>query len=499
MVDPTAGPHGTLVVATESNDIYGFDAADGHQLWTRNLGVPWNSSDIGCSDVGQTVGITSTPAIDTTTHTAYMTSKTYDSNGAAIYKVRAIDLADGSDKSSFANGVTIAGAASNAPTKGFDAKNLLQRPGPLMMSNGFLYAAFGGLCDTAPYRGWVVGVNKSNGAVATRWTDEAGLLDPNPPETGRPGGGIWQSGGHLVEDNGDIVAVSGNGDMPSAPTAGSAAPSTLALGESVIRLRPAPITGVLQAVDFWTPCNAQDLADRDLDLGSGAPLVLPTPQFPANLLLVVGKAAPLYLLHRDNLGGFQQGGAGSCSDNSGSAGDNIVSSFSPGGAFGPWATPSVWPGDGGLIYLPYQAYLSSPKVLAYRVSGGGTPTLSIAGQSNDDPYGFGSSSAIVTSTGTSSGSALMWIVRLPGGDGVGAELRAYDPVPVNGNLTLRGRWSIGQGTKFNTPTVHNGRMYVGSQDGFVHAFGAVPPSTAAAQSPPPPRRATTTEVPDKGQ
>jgi hypothetical protein len=159
----------------------------------------------------------------------------------------------------------------------------------------------------------------------------------------------------------------------------------------------------------------------------------------------------------------------------------------------------VWPGDGGLIYLPYQAYLSSPKVLAYRVSGGGTPTLSIAGQSNDDPYGFGSSSAIVTSTGTSSGSALMWIVRLPGGDGVGAELRAYDPVPVNGNLTLRGRWSIGQGTKFNTPTVHNGRMYVGSQDGFVHAFGAVPPSTAAAQSPPPPRRATTTEVPDKGQ
>jgi PQQ-like domain len=498
VVDPgTNLPNGTLVVATESNNIYGFDAVDGHLLWARNLGGPWNSSDIGCNDVGQTVGITSTPAIDTAAHTAYMTSKTYVS-GVPTYKVFAIDLTNGDDKSNFVGGVTIAGAAQNDPLAGFDATRLLQRPG-LLLAGGVVYAAFGGLCDTPPYRGWVVGVNASTGATTARWTDEALNPDPNPPVTGRPGGGIWQAGGHLVADGGDILVVSGNGDISPTPLPGNTPPTRL--GESVIRLRvsTAPLTaGQLQAVDFWTPCNAQDLSDRDLDIGSGAPLVLPTPQFPSNLLLVVGKDSPLYLLHRNNLGGFQQGGAGTCPDSSQPAGDNIVSSFSPGG-LGVWASPAVWPGDGGLVYVPYQPYLSSAKFVAYRVSGGGSPTLSIAGQSNDDPYGFGSSSAIVTSTGTTSGSAMVWIVRLPAGDGVGAELRAYDPVPADGTLTLRGRWSVGQGTKFNTPTVHNGRMYVGSRDGFVHAFGAVPQSAAAAQSPPPPRRATTTEAPDKGE
>jgi hypothetical protein len=442
--------------------------------------------------VGQTVGITSTPAIDTATHTAYMTSKTYV-NGVPTYKAHAIDLTNGNDRPNFAGGVVIQGAASNAPLAGFDATNLLQRPGLLLM-NGVVYAAFGGLCDTPPYRGWVVGVNASSGAVTTRWTDVTTFPEPNPPVVGRPGGGIWQAGGHLVEDNGDILVVSGNGDLPAAPTPGAAEPATGTLGESAMRLDVLP-TGQLQAVDAWTPCNAQDLSERDLDLGSGAPLVLPAP-FPANLLLVVGKAAPLYLLHRDNFGGYQQGAPGSCPDSSGNAGDNIVSSFSPGGTFGVWATPAVWPGNGGLIYLPYQPFLGSAKFIAYRVSGGGTPTLSIAGQSNDDPYGFGSSSAIVTSTGTTTGTALVWIVRLPGGDGVGAELRAYDPVPDNGTLTLRGRWSVGQGTKFNTPTVHNGRMYVGSQDGFVRAFGAVPQAAAAAATPPPPRR-TTAQAPDR--
>jgi PQQ-like domain len=494
VVDPgTNLPNGTLVVATENNDIYGFDAVDGHQLWTRNLGVPWNSSDIGCFDVGQTVGITSTPAIDPATHTAYMTSKKYVA-GVATYQAHAIDLATGNEKPNFP--VTIQGMASNAPLVPFEPANLLQRPGLLLM-NGVLYAAFGSLCDTPPYRGWVVGVNGSTGAVATRWTDVTTFPGPNPPEVGRPGGGIWQAGGHLVQDNGDILVVSGNGDIPPVPTPGTAGPATGALGESVIRLKVLP-GGALQASDFWTPCNAQDLSDNDLDLGSGAPLVLPPP-FPSNLLLVAGKAAPLYLLNRTDFGGYQQGGAGSCPDGTGTPGDKIVSSFSPGGIFGVWATPGVWPGDGGLIYLPYQPFLGSAKFIAYRVSGSGTPQLSIAGQSNDDPYGFGSSSAIVTSTGMTSGSALVWIVRLPGGDGVGAELRAYDPVPVNGTLTLRGRWSVGQGTKFNTPTVQNGRMYLGSQDGFVRAFGAVPQSAAAAQSPPPPPRARTTEAPDKGE
>jgi iron transport multicopper oxidase len=167
---------------------------------------------------------------------------------------------------------------------------------------------------------------------------------------------------------------------------------------------------------------------------------------------------------------------------------------------GPWATPAVWPGDGGLIYLPYPDLFGGPgKFTAYRVTpdGNGTPQLSVAGQSNDDPYGFGSSSAIITSDGTTPGSALVWIVRLPAGDGVGAELRAYDADPSGGVLTLRGRWPIGQGSKFATPTVFGGRVYVGARDGHVLAFGVLPQGAAQTSPPPPQRPTTANQVPDR--
>lgn len=502
LVDPGANaPNGTLLVATETNNVYGFDAVDGHLLWAKNFGTSWDPNGIsgpdgsqGCQDLAPAVGITGTPAVDPASHTAYFFAKTSDS----AYKAHAIDLNNGQERSGFP--VTISGNADNDPTVSFDAFRHLQRPGLLLM-NGVVYAAFGGHCDFSPYRGWVVGVNATTGAIATRWTDEALLPPPpDPLPLGYPGGGIWESGGRLVNDNGDIVLASGNGVVPSIPTAGSVPPNTL--GEATLRLKVLP-GGALQAVDFFSPCDAQSLADQDLDIGTGAPLVLPnsfgTAAHP-HLLLVVGKSPTLYLLDRGDFGGYQQGAAGSCPDGSGDAGDHVLSTLTaPNTTLGPWATPAVWPGDGGLIYVPYQnAFGGSGKFTAYRVTpdGNGTPQLSVAGQSNDDPNGFGSSSAIITSDGTTSGSGLVWLVRLPAPDGVGAELRAYDADPSGGVLTLRGRWPVGQGTKFNTPTVFRGRVYVGAGDGLVHAFGVLPQGTAA-QSPPPPRHATTNQVPDR--
>ena len=40
--------------------------------------------------------------------------------------------------------------------------------------------------------------------------------------------------------------------------------------------------------------------------------------------------------------------------------------------------------------------------------------------------GFGSSAPVVTSNGTTDGSALVWVVWMADGSGQGAELRAYD-------------------------------------------------------------------------
>jgi hypothetical protein len=246
------------------------------------------------------------------------------------------------------------------------------------------------------------GSARVGGPITARWTDVAGVIPPNPPVVGRPGGGIWQAGGRLVSDKpNEIVLVSGNGDIPPAPTPGTT-PSTR-LGEAAFRLQVLP-TGALQAKDFWTPCNAQDLSDRDADLGSGAPLVLPdsfgTPAVP-HVLVVVGKDPPIYLLNRDDFGGFQQGPPGACPDQSGNPGDDIVSQASPPpNSPGVWASPAMWPGDGGLIYLASPSFPQfglTGNLNAWRVvNNGGQPTLTLAGQS-DHNFGYGSSSAIITS------------------------------------------------------------------------------------------------------
>src|SRR5690242_9711968 len=55
---------GTLLVATEANQVYGLDPATGGQRWNTPLGVPWNASDLGCGDLTPTVGVTATPVID---------------------------------------------------------------------------------------------------------------------------------------------------------------------------------------------------------------------------------------------------------------------------------------------------------------------------------------------------------------------------------------------------------------------------------------------------
>jgi len=483
LVDPGAGANGTVLVATETNHVYGLDADTGQQIWHRtDLGVPWNPADLSCNDLIPSVGITSTPAIDPTTHTVYLFSKTYaaGTSGPAQYKVHAIDMADGKERQNFP--VVIQGAADNDPTATFDATYHLQRPGLLLM-NGVVYAAFGGHCDAPPYRGWVVGVNGTSGAMTARWTDVA-LVPPSPPapppEVGKPGGGIWQAGGRLVSDKpGEILLVSGNGEVPAAPLLGTTPPPKL--GESAIRLKVQP-GGTLLPTDFWTPCNAQDLSDNDRDIGSGAPLALPnsfgTSAVP-HVLVVVGKEGPIYLLDRDDLGGFQQGSPGSCVDGSGNPGDDIGSSFAMPNTPGVWATPAMWPGDGGSIYVPNPTFFgaNAGKLTSYNVVDvGGQPMLSLAAQSSD-PFGYGSSSAIVTSDGTSSGSALVWVTFFPVNPGQqqNAELRAYDANPAGGVLTLRGSWPIGTGNKFTTPTVHDGRVYVvareGAANGRVFGFG----------------------------
>ena len=432
----------TLVLGTETNRVYGLDPKTGAQKWSTNLGVPTQSD---CTDLTPTVGITSTPAVDAATNTAYFVSKTYESgsSGPMKFVAHAIDTLDGTVKWS----VDIKGPATNDPSVSMGAERLLQRPA-LYVMDGVIYAAFGGFCDEASYHGWVVGISTS-GTVLTRWTDEANQAIASPQ------GGIWQGAGPITSDKpGQLLVVTANGNNPAVGPVTDPAPG--ALGQSIVRLAVQPDHSLLP-VDYFSPANADDLSAADLGIGSGAAELLPseyfgTPTVP-NLAVTGSKHGSIYVVDRSFLGGRGQGPSG---------GDGIVQRFDDVGPM--WSTPAFWVGDGGYFYQTVAFH----GLQAYQqgVGAGDVPAFTLAASTG--PVGYGSSSPIVTSDGTTSGSALVWmVVRLDAGD----ELRAYDAVPVNGQFHLRAKFSVGRFAKFNRITVAGGRVYVGTLDGRVLAFG----------------------------
>ncbi len=90
---------------------------------------------------------------------------------------------------------------------------------------------------------------------------------------------------------------------------------------------------------------------------------------------------------------------------------------------------------------------------------------------------------MVTSNGTTSGSAVLWTIWSSGESGTGSELRAYDPVPVGG--VMKEIWSapVGTSSKFNPPGVAGNRIYVGTRDGNIICFGAPTTAPVSASSP----------------
>src|ERR1700712_989664 len=158
-----------LLANTEMNSIYGFDATTRTQLWTRNLGQPYDAKTLlGCADINPLVGITSTPVVDSATGTEYVMSKV----GAptVAHYLHAIDITNGAELAGWP--VEIKGAADNDPTVHFNAANELQRPGLLLM-NGVVYAGYSGHCDHGVYQGWVTGVSTATHSITSMWSDEA--------------------------------------------------------------------------------------------------------------------------------------------------------------------------------------------------------------------------------------------------------------------------------------------------------------------------------------
>ncbi|MGC0314661.1 lectin-like domain-containing protein [Kitasatospora acidiphila] len=445
---------GTVVVATENDKVYGVAAAGGATTWSRDLGSPWPASVLGCGDLTPNIGVTSTPVVDSATNTVYLTAKVDDGPDSSHphWYVHAMDATTGAERPGWP--VTVQGSPVNNPGRTFDPLYAMQRPGLLLMG-GTVYAAFGSHCDLGNYVGYLAGINTTSRAL-TLWATEDASSSAKA--------GLWMSGGGPVSDGaGRIFVTTGNGVSP-APGPGTSPPGQLA--ESLVRVGVNG-DGSMSAQDFFSPSNAGVLDQNDTDFGSGGPIGLPGPAFGTtahpHLMVTVGKDGRIFLLDRDNLGGRSQGPNGT---------DAVLGTSGP--FEGVWGHPAAF---GGTSPFVYTVGSNAPlRALAYGTTGSGQPALTSTGTSNGT-FGYSSGSPIVTSSGTDPSTALVWVEYSDGANGANGQLRAYDAVPVNGVLNLRYSAPIGTASKFAVPATDSGRVFVGTRDGHLLAFGR--PSGAA--------------------
>ncbi|MEY9909166.1 hypothetical protein ABIA35_005401 [Catenulispora sp. MAP12-49] len=454
-----------LIAVTENNNVYGLDPVTGAILWSKNVGPAWPSinnptGDVNCTDLAPNIGITGTPVYDAATDSVFFTAKVNTADHTKpIYTMHSVDPGSGNERANFP--VTIQGHPTNAPNVAFNPQAEIARPG-LLDLNGTIYASFGSICDQLHYRGYVVGVNAAaGGSVKTMWTSSVA----------GDGGGIWQSGGGLVADaSGDIYLSTGNGPFPAAGpglTQPGKAPQGN-VGMSVVRLGVQP-DGSLVTKDFFTPADTASLNTNDQDLGSGAPVALPdsfgTAKVP-HLMVQIGKDGRLFLLNRDNLGGMQQGAPATAG---GPPTDAVVQTIGP--LDGVWGHPAVWGGDGGYVYVVGNPG-SGGQLRAFKIGedAAGNPTLTLAGTSSQ-PFPFGSGSPVITSEGTASGSATLWVVYSNGSAGTGAQLMAFNAIPDANGWKPIATLPIGTAAKFSVVDTDSNRVYVGTRDGNIMAFG----------------------------
>jgi outer membrane protein assembly factor BamB len=470
-----------VYVATERNNVYALDADTGEQIWSKNLGLPMSDTDItdyaqntlGLSydwvyeDLYPDIGITSTPAIDIANRLLFVVAKLNspgDSNNPIyVYRLYALKLDTGEN----AQAPTDIRGSVKGDTS--DAKNgvlvfapslQLNRPG-LLLANGKLYIGFGSQGDVQPYHGWVFAYQTAHidQPPEVFCTTPAMLKGPSASLRliGYPGGGIWQSGSGLVADSaGNVYLSTGNGLWDGQRD----------FSDSIVKLGPD-----LKLLDWFTPWEHKLLDEKDLDLGSGGP-VLVSPQ----ILVAGGKEGKLYLLNPNRLG---HNSVTAAVENSHIWQSLQVTLLPPAGQHPTkgnhfhhiHAAPTLWnTSDGVRLYVwPEMEKLKAFKINAAdrRLVADGESSilapLPLPHKITSMPGGILSISA----DGDQRGTGILWATIPLKEDAnrknVPGVLRAFDALDITKeiwNSEENSNDTLGYFAKFNPPTIANGKVYV---------------------------------------
>jgi outer membrane protein assembly factor BamB len=439
--------HNTVFVATEHDSVYAFDADTGSILWQVTLLASGEalSDTHGCGQVSPEIGVTSTPVIDRSAGahgTLYVVAMSKDASSNYHQRLHALDLTTGAE---LLNGPAEIAAAYPTADGGMSMFNpgQYEERAALLLLNGTVYTSWTSHCDIAPYFGWIIAYSGSTLA-------RTAVLNVGP-NSGGTGPAIWMSGGGPAADAaGNIYLLTANGAFETALDA-NGFPQGQDYGNSFLKISTAG--GSLSVADYFTMYNEIAESSMDQDLGSGGEMLLPDLMDATNtvrhLVVGAGKDGNIYVVNRDSMGKFNPAGNSQIWQQ--------VTGAVPGGL---WATPAYF---NGTVY-----YGDSGQTLkAFVISGA---KLAAAPQSQSlTQFTYPGTAPVVSANGTLN--AIVWAHE----NSNPAVLHAYDASNLthelyNSNQAPGNRDNFGAGNKFITPTVADGKVFVGNAAG-VAVFG----------------------------
>jgi hypothetical protein len=474
-VAPSTGNYMGLDGGTAGEYVYAFDADSNGGIDATPL---WQVSLLPAAPAGTytpNYGVVGTPAIDLPSQTMYLVSSEFQGT-TQIHRLHALDITTGAEK--FGGPIQIeasvsgTGGGSKGGVLTFNSHFEFQRPG-LLLLNGVLYLAFGGIGDVGSWHGWIFSYNPATlQQIAAYCTTPNGI-----------GGGIWMGGAGLSAEvydpvnkpYGRMFVAAGNGSYSTTfPYA-----NTMSQAMSVLDL---DLTGgQFTLEDEFTPFNESVLDGQDADLGAGGPVILPTQTLASGKLLKpileIGKSGMIYILDRDNntdgsnnpateyapagLGGYN------------ASGDQVVQELqtplSPGFNWGAgvWGSEAYWNNtiySGGINVAGTATYDGSGNSLtAYSFTNGVLSTTPTS--QGKELFSYPGPTPAISSNGASNG--ILWALKTDALDSMGYEtLLAYDATDLANTLYSSdinlARDNPGLPGKYNVPTIANGKVFVGA-------------------------------------
>ena len=245
--------HGLLVVATESDQVWGLDPATGRKKWKVKLGKPQPLSGLPCGDIDP-LGVTGTPAYDAATDTVFAVAETHGGH----HVLWAVNPATGHLK-----------WHENLDLLKSRNRRAEQERSAVLVTGGRVIVTFGGLAgDCDNYVGYVTSTSVT-GKGRTRL-----YAVPTAREAG-----MWSPAGPVEGANGNVYVASGNGAELSGKWDRS---------DSVTELTPRQ----LKVVSIFAPSTWKEDNAQDLDLGSSSPVSVPS----LHRIVIAGKRGTVYLL-----------------------------------------------------------------------------------------------------------------------------------------------------------------------------------------------------------